>query len=1628
MLSANAAVGTGLALRPHDDGTLASTAATTTPLRPLELPPFSLDGLLIPVFDDASVVQPQQGTPSRLINQLLHGVTGSTQQDSPTYGPQQSSPSSTATTTSPVKGVGKAGTDASSSQQPPPSSLSSSTVTIRALDLGDNKVYIGANDGRISICHINQQWRDETLALTQLKQLGTTPSTAAIASSMLLKQVQQVTVTHGRKAADRIAILHRLDKAVVLSEGIMTFHSLPSLTPLSVHQFPAVRGCTTFSLDEQELAGGGGIDAMHICVVRRRSIHLLRVTNEGVTQLKDLPLNGVLMAVLRGRHVCTADTDNYSIVDLDAAVALPLLPISQSPNVDTEGQSQIDPRQRPAIGCVGTNEFLIASHTGPTTLGVFVTESGDPCRGTLEWASNLRSLVVDPVYSIALLHNNTIEVHSLHNQVLAQVVQLPMSTSPLAIQPRSLVHSWSGLDLGITTGAYKTELVIAPLLPRPSSPSSVPSTPKKGSMSGLNPIRTIDGGATSTPTKTVVVGKNSLHALTPMTLVAQADALFDKGRVEEAVELANQADNGSKSFNYEVAYVLSRAAFHSLSETLFQNAFELLFRARLDPRWAVRLFEDLRYPICGDQSEAPIHRGLLPDVAAAKTIDDFILENLNRNYSPHIKPDVETAGPTVEIRATLTRTARDSLLQYLKTWRIARKAGGGNSLVPSDFGSQVDAAVDTTIARLYAEQGQQNELVALLNSPNACVPTVAESLLREMSLYTLLADWKLKGGERSKVLEIWTKLFDGELRDAADSSHESVTLARIADELLKAPDKDLVERFGSWVSERDMSLGFKLYTNSKVLALYGERELLEGLRSKKNQVADLLLEFLVFEKQSSDDDLHAELIARYLDIVAEMLSDPAGKARLAEQENRYREAVTATVNGSLPPTFLAHLTKNFDGSGNQAKFDGTRLKLVLFLNSPTSRYSRQEVKSKLDELEKKGARGLTLERVIVYAQLQLDRQVLSLLVNTVNDLTTAEVYCQQGGDPLIASEVATAAGVCGLPESFVKPPPAGVGSSRAKQAATSGNVASSSNPRRRRVDLSRLLVELSLQNSAETSNSGHPDANQLQRARGIARILEAQAGTLNPLHVLSLVPDSWPLSLVAPYLSSTVRRSLHEHQELMLLKALAVSQNLAVAEKLGDLQSSMPPTVQAKDDGSARFGDGDSGGLVAKRDVIRLKPESTPPSSTPSTPSPTNSPGTSPVPGVTVQLPAHTAAVPLSSSSLEAPLTINADTSVHHGERQPTGSTEPATSSTTLPAPAKSVDVQLDEFFSQEWTTKPGTTAEILFIKRATRATDKWSGHVAFPGGRQEPEDEDSRYTAMRETWEEVGLDLAESDYIPIGALDDREITTSLGKRLLMILSPHIFLHTSPYAPMPELQESEVASAHWIPIEKLTPPQAKYGQVSIDISTRLAPKNVLARYALKLLIGKMNFTCILLPNEPVAIGNVPSPRSISRLPSLQLWGLTLSMTLDLLSSMKLPEAPPTLNKRQGATSNGRTRLDSLATYPHAVSTLNPDNSLPAMFAPSMASIFPRFAYPDINLLIWLFGYRYRRTINTPPHEYARVNWAGLSIGQYYASVRRALVVAVVLRAAAAIGGLSWLYVQLRDRFRQKRGLAKALGV
>ena len=83
---------------------------------------------------------------------------------------------------------------------------------------------------------------------------------------------------------------------------------------------------------------------------------------------------------------------------------------------------------------------------------------------------------------------------------------------------------------------------------------------------------------------------------------------------------------------------------------------------------------------------------------------------------------------------------------------------------------------------------------------------------------------------------------------------------------------------------------------------------------------------------------------------------------------------------------------------------------------------------------------------------------------------------------------------------------------------------------------------------------------------------------------------------------------------------------------------------------------------------------------------------------------------------------------------------------------------RLERFFAQPWVQ--AGEPEILFIKRASRAGDRWTGHVAFPGGGREPADADDAAASIRETQEETGIDLSADHCILVGNLPEQVVTT----------------------------------------------------------------------------------------------------------------------------------------------------------------------------------------------------------------------------------------------------------------------------
>jgi 8-oxo-dGTP pyrophosphatase MutT (NUDIX family) len=108
---------------------------------------------------------------------------------------------------------------------------------------------------------------------------------------------------------------------------------------------------------------------------------------------------------------------------------------------------------------------------------------------------------------------------------------------------------------------------------------------------------------------------------------------------------------------------------------------------------------------------------------------------------------------------------------------------------------------------------------------------------------------------------------------------------------------------------------------------------------------------------------------------------------------------------------------------------------------------------------------------------------------------------------------------------------------------------------------------------------------------------------------------------------------------------------------------------------------------------------------------------------------------------------------------------------------------------------------ELLLIRRAEREGDPWSGHMALPGGRADPADADAVATAVRETREEVGIDLDAAGRL-LGMLD--EVAPRSGAPRVAV-SPFVFEVGPGAEPVPN---HEVQAAVWIPVGELRDPGA----------------------------------------------------------------------------------------------------------------------------------------------------------------------------------------------------------------------------
>lgn len=133
---------------------------------------------------------------------------------------------------------------------------------------------------------------------------------------------------------------------------------------------------------------------------------------------------------------------------------------------------------------------------------------------------------------------------------------------------------------------------------------------------------------------------------------------------------------------------------------------------------------------------------------------------------------------------------------------------------------------------------------------------------------------------------------------------------------------------------------------------------------------------------------------------------------------------------------------------------------------------------------------------------------------------------------------------------------------------------------------------------------------------------------------------------------------------------------------------------------------------------------------------------------------------------------------------------------------------------------------ELLLIKRSEREDDPWSGHVALPGGRRDPSDATLQDTAIRETREETGIDLAR-DGVVLGMLDElRPRTPTLPPIIVTpfvaIVRHDVTIETS----------DEVALAFWVALASLEDP-------SLTVESEVSARGAIWRVPSYLLGGQI---------------------------------------------------------------------------------------------------------------------------------------------------------------------------------------------
>ncbi|KAF9225696.1 hypothetical protein BS17DRAFT_729751 [Gyrodon lividus] len=471
-------------------------------------------------------------------------------------------------------------------------------------------------------------------------------------------------------------------------------------------------------------------------------------------------------------------------------------------------------------------------------------------------------------------------------------------------------------------------------------------------------------------------------------------------------------------------------------------------------------------------------------------------------------------------------------------------------------------------------------------------PKVLAPVLAQLKLWGALMEmWKVVG-EGAKVVEILVGIVEGKHVDPSvvdpleeifgiltptSSDPSSITIGTGVN-LSEQERRVLVRKWGAWLAGKDIERGLKLLksirptrtrrpTGAAGRGRDKEREhgtqtadelaILSELRNTNALAAKRYLEWLVVGRglgrggAKEETELFEELVWGCVEDVLEWVGDGAvgrlWKAKAASYTSSPSTSAADAASSTPPPSSKSHspplpappsshpsylsstspsprppFVSYFASTTPDSPSKRARIKALLVLQSLND--GNGIVKDIQDRIVKGGwEKVLGLEMAVLYSKIPSAYATLRML-HALRDTSTAESYASSGG---VTGVVGTKVGVnaaegCGLVDW-------GGWFGRDGDSGVKGEEKGGKDE-----DMLKMLLQVYMEDG---------DTQQT------ARLLSSQAGRLDIVDIIPLVPPTWPLRTVSTYLTRSLRRAQHTSHEGQIVKAICTGQNLAVLER-----------------------------------------------------------------------------------------------------------------------------------------------------------------------------------------------------------------------------------------------------------------------------------------------------------------------------------------------------------------------------------------------------------------------------------------------------------------------------------------------